>query len=222
MCGRYSLVTTDVAVQIQLGNMQLELPSIARYNIAPTQFAPVVTNTQPGLFQHFTWGLVPFWSKDGKNTGKMINARAEGIESKPSFRQPIRTKRCLVLADSFYEWRKTGTQKQPYRILLQNGTWLVFAGIWEEWRGGEQPMRSFSIITTTPNREMATLHDRMPVLLLDAATQQQWLSENSLPSILALLKPPPDDVLTYYPVNPLMNKATFDAPSIHTPFSVEF
>lgn len=222
MCGRYSLVTADAAVQVQLGNMQLKLPSTTRYNIAPTQLAPVVTNTQPSLVQHFTWGLVPFWSKDGKNTGKMINARAEGIESKPSFRQPIRTKRCLVLADSFYEWRKIGNQKQPYRILRKDETWLVFAGIWEEWGSGEQPIRSFSIITTTPNREMATLHDRMPVLLLDTATQQQWLGENNLSAILNLLKPPPDDILMYYPVNPLMNKATFDEPSIHDPFSVEF
>ena len=155
MCGRYSLVTTKEQLQEQLGpdiQMPLELP--LNYNVAPTQASLVLTNYDPGRLQAYRWGLVPHWSKDTKSGARLINARRESIATKPSFRIPVRKRRCLVVADSFYEWRKEADQKLPYRIALEDGKLLLFAGIWDVWRDANEEWRTFSIITTDPNREM--------------------------------------------------------------------
>jgi putative SOS response-associated peptidase YedK len=216
MCGRYSFVPTqkqlDAAFRDVVGIAQLKV----RFNIAPTETAPVLANDQPSILQMMNWGLLPAWSRDGALSGERINARAEGIAEKPSFREPIRTRHCLVPADSFYEWRTLpGKRKVPYRILLKDGELMMMAGVWDEWKKGGETKRTFSIITTTPNREIAALHNRMPVILTTPEAQQKWLSDLSMDETLALLKPPPDGVLRLYRVSEKLNKAGYDGEDLH-------
>ena len=216
MCGRYSQVYSFEQLEQQL---QIPLSSAisipANYNVAPTQKAMVLTNEQPNLLQAFRWGLIPHWSKDISQGARLINARREGIATKPSFRIPIRKRRCLVFADSFYEWRRSGQQKLPYRILRDNDDLLVMAGIWEVWQKEGEHVQSFSVITTEPNAEMEGIHNRMPVLLLDHYTQQRWLEEQPLEDILDLLQTPPDGILKHYRVGQQVNSVRNNGPELH-------
>lgn len=218
MCGRYSFVPTRKQLDEQLQAFELPIPIQLKFNISPTQSAYVIANDQTQTIQQMTWGLVPFWSKDGANSGKLINARAERILEKPSFRGPAIQRHCLVPADSFYEWRTLpGKRKVPYRILLKNKELLFMAGVWDEWRKGDVVKRSFSIITTTPNTEMATLHDRMPVLLTDPSIQQRWLESSDAEEILHILQTPANDILEMYRVSERLNTAGYEDPKLHDP-----
>ena len=216
MCGRYSQVYSFEQLEQQL---QIPLSSAvsipANYNVAPTQDAMVLTNDQPNALQALRWGLIPHWSKDISYGARLINARRESIATKPSFRIAIRQRRCLVFADSFYEWRRSGQQKLPYRILRSNDEVLVMAGIWEIWQQDGQRVKSFSIITTEPNAEMEGIHNRMPVLLLDHDSQQRWLDDLPLEDTLELLQTPPDDVLKYYRVSQQVNSVRNNSPELH-------
>jgi putative SOS response-associated peptidase YedK len=215
MCGRFSLATTKEKLQKQLPFLE-EIGEVKdNYNVAPTQHSYVVTDDQPQVLQAFKWGLVPFWAKDPKIGSKLINARMEGIEEKPAFRTAIRKRKCLVPADSFYEWKKTDGSKTPYRILLKNGNLICFAGIWETWDHEGQPLHSFSIITTQPNKEMASIHDRMPVVLHTSKLQQAWLAEQDLDKTLAMLESPPDGILEMYPISSLVNSPKNNSPELH-------
>jgi putative SOS response-associated peptidase YedK len=224
MCGRYSIVIDEAKLRAQFGR-QLELPVAGlskNYNVAPTQQGAVITDRAPDQVQEFRWGLVPFWAKDLKIGARMINARSEGIENKPSFRKPIRSRRCLVLGDSFYEWKKTSEGKIPHRILPADGRLLVMAGIWEQWTPKSEPdaptVYTYSIITGAPNAEMAPIHDRMPMMLLDEAAQSQWLDpEAPLDNILGLLKTPPDGILEAYPVSSSVGNVRNNGPELHQP-----
>ncbi len=211
MCGRYAFAPKTKQRKTLENTVELPAELELRFNIAPTQAAYVIANNLPKQLQKMEWGLVPHWSADGKNTGKLINARAEGIAEKPSFREPIHSKRCLVPADSFYEWRKDSNgRKIPYRIFLENEEILFMAGIWDEWNQAGKTKRTFSIITTTPNREMSDLHDRMPVLLPDAESQRLWLSPLPLDKVLALLHQPKDGLLSMYRVSEKLNKTGYE------------
>jgi len=222
MCGRYSFAPKPKQRKALEDAVDLPAELQIQFNIAPTQEAYVITHNLPRQLQRMEWGLVPNWSTDGKNSGKLINARAEGIAEKPSFREPIHSKRCLVPADSFYEWRKLpGGRKAPYRIFLKTEGLLFMAGIWEEWHHGSQTKRTFSIITTTPNREMSDLHDRMPVILPDAEAQQLWLSPLPLQEVLAMLHPPQDGLLSMYRVSEKLNKAGYEGADLQTPVPEE-
>ena len=219
MCGRYSQTLTPKQIDEAFGPVTVPDDMTPNYNVAPTQFAPVITNRHPQQVELFEWGLVPFWSKDGKNTARMINARAEGILDKPSFRKPVRERRCLVLADSFYEWRREGKAKQPYRIRRPDETEpVVFAGIWEYWQDKANPEHeklTYSIITTAPNAEMSPIHDRMPVVLAKADLQQAWLSDLTEGDITELLSTPADGTLQLYPVTTLVNSVRNNGPELH-------
>ncbi len=215
MCGRYSLVTSEEKVQQQFGALNLGKGLQASYNIAPTQQAHVITNDAPEQLQYLIWGLIPYWSKNGQNSGRLINARAEGIATKPSFRLPIRQKRCLVIADSFYEWRRIGKNKIPHRILLKDGQLLVLAGIWDIWQFNDNIIKSFSIITTTPNADMALLHNRMPVILYEREQQERWLDAISLAEAQDMLKPAQDGLLTDYVVSQKVNSVQNNGPDLH-------
>ncbi|MFN0214781.1 MAG: SOS response-associated peptidase [Saprospiraceae bacterium] len=222
MCGRYSFAPKPKQRKALENIVEVPTELAPRFNIAPTQSAYVIANDLPTRLQQMEWGLVPHWSTDGKNSGKLINARAEGIAEKPSFRDPIQTKRCLVPADSFYEWRKvSGGRKIPYRIFLENEDLLFLAGIWDEWKQAGEIKRTFSIITTTPNREMSDLHNRMPVLLPDAKTQRLWLSPLPLDKVLSLLHPPKDGFLSRYRVSENLNKAGIEGPELQVPVPEE-
>ncbi len=215
MCGRYAFAPKPKQRKTLENFVEVPTELALRFNIAPTQSAYVIANDLPIRLQQMEWGLVPHWSADGKNLGKLINARAESIAEKPPFRDPIQSKRCLVPADSFYEWRKlSGGRKIPYRIFLENEDLLFLAGIWDEWKQAGKIKRTFSIITTTPNREMSELHDRMPVLLPDAEAQRLWLSPLPLDAVLSLLHPPKDGLLSMYRVSEKLNKAGIEGPDL--------
>ena len=216
MCGRFSIAPKKQRIpEDLLKKPPFQLDIDFSYNVAPTQLAPVITNSTPDSISQLHWGLVPAWSKDGKLNGKMINARAEGIFTKPSFRMPIRKNRCLVLADSFYEWRKEGKRKKPYRILPQNEELMTFAGIWEEWIQGTKNIKTFSIITCAANRDVADLHDRMPVILNTQEQREAWLSELSIEQIEILLEPPAAGYLKMYRISELMNSPSYNTADIH-------
>ncbi len=223
MCGRYSQSMTPEQIEEAFGPITVpaELPD-PNYNVAPTQLAPIITNRNPGQVELFEWGLVPFWSKDGKNTAKMINARSEGILAKPSFRKPVRERRCLVFGDSFYEWRREGKSKQPYRIRPTDGQPVVFAGIWEYWqdKGNTDHERlTFSIITTAPNAEMAPIHNRMPVVLAKAELREAWLGELTESDIEELLQTPANGTLQLYPVSTEVNSVRNNGPELQEPIA---
>lgn len=210
MCGRYSFAPKPKQLAEELPGLILPAQLEISYNIAPTHQAYLITGDQPTHLQRMEWGLVPHWSPDGKNSGKLINARAEGIEEKPSFRDALRSRRCLVPADSFYEWRtEPGGKKAPYRILPGDGSLLFMAGIWDEWQQGDLRKQTFSIITTTPNTEMSALHNRMPVIL-NPENRQQWLQESELNKALELLKPVTDGSLSMYRISDKLNKPGYD------------
>ncbi|MEM0994412.1 MAG: SOS response-associated peptidase, partial [Bacteroidota bacterium] len=207
--------TSIKKIEEQFGQIRIVNPLPDNYNVAPTQKAYVITNSAPDQIESFHWGLLPFWSKEGKLSGRLINARSEGIAAKPSFRLPIRKRRCLVLADSFYEWKTINGQKIPYRILLPNDDLLVFAGIWEIWGKGQDRIPTFSIITIAPNKEMSEVHNRMPAVLLTEAEQQAWLADQELSEILPLLQTLPDDTLHLYRVSTKVNGVRNSGKALH-------
>lgn len=224
MCGRYSLVINPDQLVNQFG-VSIELPPEGipeNYNVAPTQSGLVLTDRQPDRFSLLRWGLIPFWAKDKKIGYKMINARSETIQEKPSFRDPVRKRRCLVIADSFYEWKREGKQKQPLRILRTDDSYLVMAGIWSNWRdpATDENLSTFSVITTTPNADMQGIHDRMPVVFPTSEGWEEWLDPQLTPArITALLSPPAPDTLKSYPVATAVGNVRNNGPELHAPLS---
>lgn len=176
MCGRFTLT---VSASVLAGIFEMDPPPgfTARFNIAPTQTHPVVSAGEEVTRQwrQCRWGLVPAWAKDPGIGARMINARAETATEKPSFRQAVRTRRCLVPADGFFEWSKTPGGKQPHHIRFTDRRVFAFGGLWERWdRGPEPPIESFTILTTTPNSLVRTIHDRMPVII-PPDSWDEWL-----------------------------------------------
>lgn len=181
---------------------QAELP--LRYNIAPSQTVPVVISTERGreAAMH-RWGLVPAWSKDLAIAYKTINARSETAATSPAFRSAFKARRCLVPVSGFYEWQKLEAKtKQPWYITpADEGGVFAFAGLWEEWKGQDPPLRTFTILTTTPNEFMAPIHDRMPVIL-EPEDWDGWLKDGDA----ALLKPCSPDRMAKRKVSTRVNK----------------
>ncbi len=215
MCGRYSISTDPQQLKAQFGDIDIAAPLEHNYNVAPTQYAPVITDEQPQTLQALRWGLIPFWAKDEKIGSRMINARSEGIEDKPSFRGPIRRRRCLVIADSFYEWIKKDGKKIPTRILMKNESLMVMAGIWEVWSKGPAPIFSYSIITCAPNHEMTPIHNRMPVIFPYKDQWEEWLSDLEIDQIHHMLQTPKDDILKTYTVSSQVNSVRNNGPELH-------
>lgn len=220
MCGRYSITSPIEAIQ-RIFDVP-ERPNLApRYNVAPTQDAPVVRLEEDGA-RHLTelrWGLVPFWAEDPSIASRMINARGESVAEKPAFRAAFRQRRCLVVADGFYEWRKPvrkGGAKQPYRITLADGGPFAFAGLWERWidPSERRPVDTFTIVTTDANERLKPIHPRMPVIL-DSSDFDTWLDPAHNPGdALALLKSFPEDRLDVYPVSTRVNNVANDDPEV--------
>ena len=174
MCGRYSFVVEDALIWERFGIRVRTAVYKAVYNCAPSQDLPVITNEGDGALELLRWGLVPSWAKDPSVGARMINARSETVMEKPSFRNAFRNRRCLVPADSFYEWERQG-KKMPFRILLKSRMPFAMAGIWEQWEKRDGPLlRSFSILTTRANELIAPLHDRMPVIV-PKGDEDKWL-----------------------------------------------
>ncbi len=224
MCGRYTLTTPPEALR-DLFAFEGPSPNLApRYNIAPTQDAPVVRRREDGDGRELAllrWGLVPSWSKEPKSGYSTINARAETVAEKPAFRRPMRSRRCLVPADGFYEWRPAGRRKQPYRIVMKDGAPFAFAGLWDRWRGGDgETIESFTIIVTEANALLRPIHDRMPVIL-DPADYAAWLEAGpeAVPYLKDLLRPYPAEMMTAYPVDPRVGNPRHDDPALIEPLS---
>lgn len=218
MCGRFSLATSKDKLQQQLPFLEIDEAPKPNFNVAPTKKTPVIANDDPTHLQLQTWGLVPFWDKLGKPNGKLINARSESVAAKPAFKRSFQSKRCLVPADSFYEWKRVDGKKVPYRIFLRNNDLLVFAGIWDEWTDGKTRLRSFSILTTTPNKEISVVHDRMPVILQDKDSQWSWLMDDNPEQLQDLLHTPPGGLFEMYPVSSEVNYPTNNSPRLHEPW----
>jgi putative SOS response-associated peptidase YedK len=178
MCGRYTVIAPAPALAERFSAQEAGLPA-PTFNAAPSQALPIITNAAPGQIQLVRWGLVPSWSRDPASGPKPINARAETLAEKPSFQQLLARRRCLVLADSFYEWQATERGKIPHRILLKSEEPFAFAGLWDEWldRSTGELHPTFTIITTEPNELMARLHNRMPVILPGPEAERAWLAE---------------------------------------------
>jgi putative SOS response-associated peptidase YedK len=214
MCGRYTLKTpvNVLAEQFQID----EYPSSmnASYNIAPTQEVAAVTAEEgKRKLEMLHWGLIPSWADEPQVGSRMINARSETVSVKPSFRKAFRNHRCLVLADGFYEWQKTGNGKQPYYIRMEDGSPFAFAGLWESWKDGRE-IRSATIITTDANDVVAPIHNRMPVIL-HPEDYTLWLDPDfdEKDPLMTLLKPYPAEAMEAYPVSRRVNKPSNNEPS---------
>lgn len=215
MCGRYVSATPPDQIAAYFEAEAPEALLQASYNVAPT--SDVYAVLSDGSIRHvdaFHWGLVPLWAKDPKIGSKMINARAETLAEKNAFKSAFKRRRCLIPADGFYEWRKDPdapktAKKQPYFIHSPDGEPYAFAGLWEVWRGpnkDQEPLRSCTIITTTPNEPMAAIHDRMPVILPRSAWST-WLDRDidDLALLGKLLVPAPAETITMHTVSTEVN-----------------
>jgi putative SOS response-associated peptidase YedK len=220
MCGRYTLATPDEVIA-ELFDLP-EPPCLApRWNIAPTQPVAVVRTGDTGERElaSLHWGLIPSWAKERSIGARMINARAETVADKPAFRSALRARRCLIVADGFFEWQKAGPRKQPHYVRMRDWRPFAFAGLWERWAPGqEQPVESCVIVTTTPNEVLAPIHDRMPVILA-AADFARWLDPETrdAAAALTLLRPYPAEELEAYPVGLRVNNPANDDPACIVP-----
>lgn len=216
MCGRYSFAIEDALILERFGLRVRTAIYKARYNCTPTQNLAVIVNTAPDALQFFRWGLIPSWAKESSMGNKLINARAETLTEKPSFRNAFRNRRCLVPVTGFFEWKRD-TGKTPYHIRLKSGEPFCFAGLWDKWiNPGGEAIHSFTIITTTPNELMENIHDRMPVIL-PREDEQRWISPQPDPSLVELLKPFPALMMEAFQVSKLVNTPVNDSPAVLEP-----
>lgn len=215
MCGRYTLsqTTEAIASAFQLN----EVPKLEpRYNIAPTQLVPVIRQSEQHQrqLQILRWGLIPAWAKDASMGARLINARAESVNEKPSFRSAFRQRRCLVIADGFYEWQRQDSKKQPFFIHLPDGKPFAFAGLWERWQSPEgETIESCTIITTEANELLRSIHDRMPVILAPK-DYDVWLDPTlqEPEKLQQLLHPYPTEAMITDAVSTKVNSPKNDTP----------
>lgn len=219
MCGRAKLTTPgdEIARAFGLDDVPLLEP---RYNVAPTQ--PIAAVRPSGraegrVLHELRWGLIPYWAKDARIGVSCINARVETVTTKSHFKEPFRSRRCLVVADGFYEWQRQGKTKRPHHIHPATGGVFAFAGLWDRWVSSEgEVVESCAIVTTAAQGEIRTLHDRMPVFVAPE-DHAAWLSTDTpTPDLEAILaKPPPS--LSLDPVSTYVNKADNEGPACLRP-----
>jgi putative SOS response-associated peptidase YedK len=214
MYGRMTLnPTTKLYERFEIQN-RLEIK--ARYNIAPTQDVPVIVRQSPNRIVMMRWGLIPHWAKDESIGTKMINARAETITEKPSFKRLLPSKRCIVPASGYYEWQATKNGKQPYYIQAEDGEYLPFAGLYTTWKNAEgTEILSFTIITTEPTVNLQAIHNRMPVIL-EPKAEEVWLDPDVTDpgELTPLLHPYAVRALSFYPVSKAVNRAGVESPDL--------
>jgi putative SOS response-associated peptidase YedK len=224
MCGRF----TQERPASELAEIFAAEPIVddpgPRFNVAPTdEVLVVVQREERRAITAYRWGLVPHWSADLKAGSRMFNARAETLTTSPAFREAFKRRRCLIPAESFYEWKREGSVRQPYRVVREDGRPLVFAGLWAGWKdpSTEQVRRTCTIVTTTPNEAIAGLHDRMPVLIPDDAWER-WLQPTATApdELLAMLQPTDDIALRVYAVDRDVNDVRRDGPALIEPLAV--
>jgi putative SOS response-associated peptidase YedK len=218
MCGNYSFVIEDNLIWERFGIRVRTAVYKARYNCAPTQDLAVISNEDPLTLNFYRWGLIPSWAKDSVIGKKMINARAETILEKPSFKHTFRYHRCLVPATGFFEWRRD-KENNPYYIRMKNREAFSFAGLWDKWVSTDgEIIHSFTIITTVPNRLVAKIHNRMPVIL-HREDERRWITLQTDSILVDLLKPYPEEMMEAYPVTKQVKSPENDSPEITEPLS---
>ncbi|MFK7803169.1 MAG: SOS response-associated peptidase [Anaerolineae bacterium] len=217
MCGRFVLDDDGEGLQEEFG-LQETPYIVARYNIAPTQPVAAIGISKAGHrgLTHFHWGFIPSWAKDGSMASRMINARAETVGEKPSYRNAFKRRRCIIPVSGFYEWKKDREgKKQPVYIhpKHQGKRFFGFAGLWENWESDDgSEVRSCTILTTSANDLMAKVHDRMPVIL-NPADYDTWMhSDTPMQEVYKLLKQYPPGDMTYHPVSTYVNSARNEGP----------
>ncbi|MEH2331811.1 SOS response-associated peptidase [Nostoc sp.] len=231
MCGRFTLNQSAAGLS-EVFHIESVPDLAAEYNIAPTQMvATVLQNpeSEKREFKHLHWGLIPSWAKDAGMGAKLINARAETVAEKPAFRSAFKHRRCLVLADGFYEWQRQQGKKQPFYFRLQDGQPFGFAGLWERWRCLRQPeagtpaneeIISCTILTTAANELLQPIHERMPVIL-EPQDYDLWLDSQvqTAQTLQQLLRPYPAPAMIAYPVSTLVNNSRHNSSECIVPLS---
>lgn len=221
MCGRSSLHDDPTNI-LERFSLPPVLPGFEPlYNIAPTQLQWSILRDGNGAAEarQLKWGLVPSWATDPSIGNRMVNARAESLTEKPSFRESLQTRRCVILADGYYEWKSVGKTKVPMYFRLADGRAFGLAGLWDRWESGDKSLETCTVITTNAGARSAAVHHRMPVLLVDDAATR-WMDESARESELQTLLAPYDrDDLEMYEVARYVNNAANDSPECTTPFA---
>ncbi len=221
MCGRFTLTINPAEEQETFSSYAFPQKFGPRFNIAPTQPVLVIPNDDQNTADFFVWGLIPMWAKDPSIGSRMINARGETLEEKPAFRSGLKYKRCLILADGFYEWKGAEGKKvkTPFFIHMKDRKPFAFAGLWDSWNSPDGSLvKSCTIITTEPNELTGIIHDRMPVIL-HPRDYAKWLnpSPQTPDQLKPLIKPFPADLMDAYPVSTLVNTPANDRPELVVP-----
>ena len=225
MCGRYKLSRRKQVVEEYFDATSDEPDWNPRYNVAPTQSVPVIRQHPKEPIRELSlmrWGLIPSWSRDSSGAARMINARAETAATKPAFRDALKSRRCLIPADGFYEWVRTGKAKQPYCFEVNEGKMFAFAGIWDRWKNPSGHwIKTCSILTTTPNAVTSAVHDRMPVIL-DPASYDLWLDPGmkDVGAASDLLKPLDARLMRSYPISTRINHVANDDAECSAPVNL--
>ncbi len=212
MCGRFSVIPSKEQIEERF-HATMNAVWKPNYNVAPSQMVPIITNENPTEIVMARFGFIPSWAEDAKMGYTMINARAETIDEKPTFKKAVVLHRCLVIADGFYEWKKMAMGKQPFRIELQNGELFAFAGIYSTWQG----ITTFSIITCSANSVMKEVHERMPVIL-PMEKEQEWLTTKEP---LAMLTPFASESMRLFEVSDAVNSVKNNGKEILLPLDTE-
>jgi putative SOS response-associated peptidase YedK len=223
MCGRMAQQRPTSELAEIFGAEDLADEPGGRFNVAPTDPAAVVVQRdERRAITAFRWGLIPHWSESPKTGNRMFNARAESIDHNPAFRYAFQKRRCLVPVDAFYEWRRDGDVRQPFAVVREDGRPMALAGLWAGWKDEDtgEIIRSFTVVTTTPNALMVPIHNRMPVVIPESAWDR-WLDPTLAdPSELrGLLVPAEDGWLEAYPVSRRVNDVRNDGPDLVAPLS---
>jgi putative SOS response-associated peptidase YedK len=215
MCGRYRLSRRKQLIQEYFETTESEHEWTPRYNIAPTQLVPIIRQNPKEPVRELSlarWGLIPSWANDSSGAARMINARSETAGTLPAFRDSLKSRRCLIPADGFYEWQRTGKAKQPYCFAIEEGELFAFAGLWDRWSGATgNTIESCSILTTVPNAVTSAVHDRMPVIL-DPDCYDLWLDPGMREVTVAseMLKPYDAQLMRCYPISARINHVAND------------
>jgi putative SOS response-associated peptidase YedK len=220
MCGRTSLHLPQALVESRFDAEATE-PLEPRYNIAPFEDLPVIADAAPETIDQYEWGLLPAWADDPEDAYRPINARAETVAEKPTFRDSFASHRCLVLADGFYEWQEQpGGPSQPYRIQREDEQPFAMAGLYSEWKQHGATKTTVAIITTDANDLLEPIHDRMPVLLPESR-EREWIEAATGEAVADLLQPYPDGAFEAYPISRAVNDPGNDSAAVIEPVEGE-
>ncbi|MCX7872180.1 MAG: SOS response-associated peptidase [Verrucomicrobiae bacterium] len=219
MCSRFSQCENLKTIHKQCNVYECHIDEKPRYNIAPSHHAQIVLNDGAIKSLMLRWGLVPSWAVDEKIANHLINARAESLNEKPAFKNLLKKQRCLIPADGFYEWQKTGRYKQPLRFLMKDDSPFAFAGLWDKWTSPDgSTLYTFTIITTPPNNLIKPIHNRMPAIM-PPEDYLKWLDPeiSSIHLLKSILKPFPTEKMRYYKVSPMVNNPNYNSPDCIKP-----